>query len=440
VARAQVQRELYDLLATGEFVGGDGKVRSARNHLILLTTNTGERLLGLDGAPATGAALEELLERRFRELGPTDVDQALREKFSDAFVRRMGPKVLMRPLNTQGLREIANREIEGIRSHFTERGVDVQLEPRLMDLIVAEGFRPREGASPVKEAVERMVNATLLRAGDEGHLREGQRVLLDVDLSTRSVVVREVGGTTGPVELLRETIPLRTTEAPVAMARRGPIGFRVEHRMPGAGILPVLKAEVAGAGHFAAAYLVKEAFQAVTTGDPRRVRDAIRGMGEPGFWGSLGLFSVAARVATHGVARLPLKGFTRSLAGHALPLAAGMAAVEVVMGERSWKRVLVGTGSFLVAGAAVSLVADAVIYPMLFAAGPPGWIAAGIYGIAKMAATLYLGERLEHWAMGLFRKRPRNRHPQRPSSQESSLSRRGIRDRIDAIGEGTGQR
>jgi hypothetical protein len=190
--------------------------------------------------------------------------------------------------------------------------------------------------------------------------------------------------------------------------------------------------EVAGAGHFAAAYLVKEAFQSVTAGDPRRIKAAIRGMGEPGFWGSLGLFSVAARVGTHGVGRLPLKGVARSLTAHALPLAAGMAAVEFAMGSRSWTQVMIGTGSFLVAGAGVSLVADSVIYPLLFAAGPPGWIAAGLYSIAKAAATLYFGERLEDWIRGLLHPRGPGHRPGRPSL--AAYSRRGVKVSVDSIG------
>jgi hypothetical protein len=50
----------------------------------------------------------------------------------------------------------------------------------------------------------------------------------------------------------------------------------------------------------------------------------------------------------------------------------------------------------------VGAIADGLIYPALFAAGPPGWIAAGAYTIGKLAVSLYVGEKLEHWLRGMF--------------------------------------
>jgi hypothetical protein len=145
--------------------------------------------------------------------------------------------------------------------------------------------------------------------------------------------------------------------------------------------------EAAGAGQFAAAYVLKEAMNG---------RNALPDLAQPRFWGSVAAFSVASR-------------FVR---GSVLPLVVGMAAVNVLYGLPSVARgdsvsdhsakeggstpqelgrsVL----SYLVAGTAVSFVADGLVYPMLFAAGPPGWLAAGAYSIAKMTLTLYLAEKL----------------------------------------------
>ena len=145
------------------------------------------------------------------------------------------------------------------------------------------------------------------------------------------------------------------------------------------------KAELASTGTFVAAWLVKEAMNG---------RISVAELARPGFWGDLAVFTVAARVTES----LPLRGIAR----HALPLAAGMAAVQLMHGQASWRDVAIDTASFLAAGAAVSLIADGLIYPALFAAGPPGWVAAGVYTVAKMAVTLYAGEKLGHWLRGMF--------------------------------------
>ncbi len=144
-----------------------------------------------------------------------------------------------------------------------------------------------------------------------------------------------------------------------------------------------VKRQLAGAGQFAAAYLLKEAMNG---------RIAVGDLKEPQFWGDLAVFTGAASL----VNRLPLQGIGRA----ALPLAAGMAAVQLLHGQASLKDALIDTGSFLAAGFAVNLLADGLIYPILFAAGPPGWIAAGVYTVAKLAVTLYLGEKISGWIRG----------------------------------------
>jgi 4-alpha-glucanotransferase len=131
--------------------------------------------------------------------------------------------------------------------------------------------------------------------------------------------------------------------------------------------------EAGGLAQFGLAFLLKEAVKG---------NNALPELAKPSFWGGALVFTGASRLAGRGTV---------------LPLAAGMAAMQLLAGDFSWSRLLMSTGAFLAAGVAVNLVADGLIYPALFAAGPPGWIAAGAYTVAKLAATLYLGEKIEEW-------------------------------------------
>ena len=174
---------------------------------------------------------------------------------------------------------------------------------------------------------------------------------------------------------------------------------------------------------FVAAYLGKEALKAATEGDLERMRQAAAQLGTAEFWAGLGAFTVAARGTERAVQSLPLGGAGRAIGRAALPLAAGMAAVEIVSGRASPARVLTGTAAYLGAGLAVNAVADGLIYPVLFAAGPPGWIAAGVYTVAKLAVTLYLGEKLDAWLQGLGRPKPAPRAPARTEGILQKLQR-----------------
>ena len=183
-----------------------------------------------------------------------------------------------------------------------------------------------------------------------------------------------------------------------------------------------IRNEAKGAAAFAASYLLKEAIVALETGDPARIKQAAASLGTVEFWGGVAAFTGAAKVAEFGVTKLGAGGLVR----HALPLAAGMAAVQLMSGQFSAKDVAIDTAAFLIAGFGVGLVADGMIYPLLFAAGPPGWIAAGVYTVAKMTATLYFGEKLGHWMRGLFSATSDGR-------RETRDGREGVQQKLEAI-------
>lgn len=154
------------------------------------------------------------------------------------------------------------------------------------------------------------------------------------------------------------------------------------------------KQEAVGAARFAAAYVLKEAMM----GRFGSVRD----LKEPAFWTSLAEFTGGSKLAEFGLHKLNIGG---ALTRAAVPLAVGMGVVQVMSGHLSVKDLLISTAAYTAAGFAVSFLADGLLYPLLFAAGPPGWITAGLYTVGKLAVTLYVGEKIEGWLHGLFGKK-----------------------------------
>jgi hypothetical protein len=107
------------------------------------------------------------------------------------------------------------------------------------------------------------------------------------------------------------------------------------------------------------------------------------------------------KVSTTGAGAAAVPALGGSLLKSSLPLAAGMAALDLISGK-SVKEVALDFGAYLTAGIAVSAVADGIVYPFLFAAGPPGWLAAGIYTVVKVALSYYLGSKIVEWINQLF--------------------------------------
>ncbi|MBI2930746.1 MAG: hypothetical protein HYY16_03775 [Planctomycetes bacterium] len=147
-----------------------------------------------------------------------------------------------------------------------------------------------------------------------------------------------------------------------------------------------LTREAAGSMRFGAAFLAKEAIRSAEERDWGLILEAARGMKEPGFWGSLAVFSGASQAADAALRVRVVPGLARALTRPWVPLAAGMAAMQAMSGGFSGRDLAFSTASFAATGMGVEFVARV-------------WVPRGsmgvVFGVAKLAATLYLAEKLE---------------------------------------------
>ncbi|MBI2933181.1 MAG: CAP domain-containing protein [Planctomycetes bacterium] len=109
-------------------------------------------------------------------------------------------------------------------------------------------------------------------------------------------------------------------------------------------------------------------------------------------WSSFGIFNVAA-VMTDRILLSGTRGVPGLVLRNSLPIAAGVAAVQLARGGASPMDIAVSSGSFAAAGLAVGLIADPLIYGRLLGS-PLGW-GATAYTLAKWAAIWFLGSQIE---------------------------------------------
>ncbi|MBI2933927.1 MAG: hypothetical protein HYY16_19960 [Planctomycetes bacterium] len=149
-----------------------------------------------------------------------------------------------------------------------------------------------------------------------------------------------------------------------------------------------VRSAVAEVGVFLPAWFLKEGFKAAEAGDAGILKDAFLQMGNWRFWGGVGGFMAVSKTTEAGLMRLsflrPVKGIARAL----LPMTFGMAALEMAMGERSFKAIGIDAGAFLASGAIVNF-----FLPPLAVTGPVGWG----YNVFKLGLVLYGGEQLGSW-------------------------------------------
>jgi len=402
----------------------------ARAELAALDRAGLERLAAVNGVvPATGESDASLRERiSFRMEGTSgalrEMDRATLDRIvqannvwtspsdTDADVQRKVIERLKRMSPGETIGGIDRVELERIaRANGVEPkagDTDAQVSERLVEELRAWGSKPK------LEGLAQQIDVDRARAAFEAEYAKAkaEASTFDIKLAERFMKEAETGTLRDLAKGYGAGYGASKDEALELLKRNGIVEAAADVKeLPAAQdrarVRSVVRSEAAGAGQFVAAYLLKEAMNG---------RVAVDDLKEPRFWGDLAVFTGAA----HLTSKLPLKGLGRA----ALPLAAGMAAVQLIHGQASVKDVLIDTGAYLAAGLAVNLLADGLIYPMLFAAGPPGWIAAGVYTVAKLAITLYAGEKLSGWLRGLLGE---------PGTRNPEPGREGVKQKVDGV-------
>jgi len=182
----KAHRSIHDrclhLFDEGQFINGAKELVRCNNVVIIVTSNAGaevyrESSLGFAGSPSSAEVLREA-ERR------------LAEAFRHELLNRFDAICHFRPLGKVEIRRIAQREVgrvlerEGIRS----RGLDVEVAPEVIDLLVERGYSPLFGARFLQREIERSVTTPVAAEIVRRPLPPGSRI--EVLVSGEAVVVR----------------------------------------------------------------------------------------------------------------------------------------------------------------------------------------------------------------------------------------------------------
>ena len=144
--------QLFD---EGRFINAAGETVPCNNVLIVATSNVGadvyrEPPIGFSGTRTRSEIISE-------------VDRRIAEAFRAEFLNRFDAICHFHPLGKVEIRKIAQREVgrvlerEGIRA----RGLDVEVAPAVIDLLVERGYSPSFGARFLQREIEKTLTSAL---------------------------------------------------------------------------------------------------------------------------------------------------------------------------------------------------------------------------------------------------------------------------------------
>jgi len=206
----------------GRLTDGQGRTADFRRSIVILTSNIGSAVRTEAGVGFLGAVPP-----------PPDRETILRElarSFRPEFLNRIDKILTFRPLALETAEKIARRELAKVieRGGLARRRIAVDLDPKLLSLLLRHGYSPAFGARPLKRTVESLVLLPLARVLASGDAKPGSVLRLGVrgdGVAVEIVSPEEEGEGSGEGESadlahVRARIAALHTKAAIAEARK----------------------------------------------------------------------------------------------------------------------------------------------------------------------------------------------------------------------------
>jgi ATP-dependent Clp protease ATP-binding subunit ClpA len=150
-AHPDVINILLQVMDNGTISASNGKTASARNTIIIMTSNL-------------GAAAAEKASIGFGENRNTSAsNDAVTQFFSPEFRNRLDAIVKFNKLGIEQIKAIATKFLNELRTAAQQRNVELQWDDSLLEWLSVKGFDPAMGARPMRRAIADYIKKPLAR-------------------------------------------------------------------------------------------------------------------------------------------------------------------------------------------------------------------------------------------------------------------------------------
>nr|QIE12357.1 ATP-dependent Clp protease ATP-binding subunit-like protein [Ectocarpus siliculosus] len=196
-AHPDVFNLLLQILEDGRLTDSKGRIIDFKNTILIMTSNLGSKAIQDNDLSSQGMGFggekADTQKTKYAQLCNT-VGESLKAFFKPEFLNRIDEIIVFEQLTKTNITEIAvimvNDLIERVKK---EKDITLSLTPRMMELLVEEGFNPTYGARPLRRAlvklVEDKVSLEYLRYKNENDDEDPVDILVDVDLNKVKVSI-----------------------------------------------------------------------------------------------------------------------------------------------------------------------------------------------------------------------------------------------------------
>ena len=199
-AHPDVFNMLLQILDDGHLTDAKGRKVDFKNTLIILTSNIGSKVIEKGGS-SLGFEFDNHADASYHRIRNL-VNEELKAYFRPEFLNRVDDIIVFTQLNKDEVKQIAEIMLRDVGSRLKEKNISLEVTEAFKEKVVQEGYDPSYGARPLRRAIVRLLEDSLVEAILSGEIADGDKAIVDVDddgqvkvrkSETRALLLTNVG-------------------------------------------------------------------------------------------------------------------------------------------------------------------------------------------------------------------------------------------------------
>ena len=175
-AHPDVVQILLQVLEDGRLTDGLGRKVDFRNTILIMTSNVGANILQKDSSLGFGSGDSNT---DFENIKGKIIEEA-KKFFKPEFLNRLSETIIFHPLTQDHMKKIVDLETDKVAERLIEQDRKIEVSEEAKCFLVEHGWDEKNGARPLRRAIERYLENSLAEAILSGEINEEEPILVIV--------------------------------------------------------------------------------------------------------------------------------------------------------------------------------------------------------------------------------------------------------------------
>ena len=181
-AHPDVFNLLLQILEDGVLTDGQGNKIKFNNTIVILTSNLGSEAMSMDDDFGFSAHLKPTKKEREAEYErqKETAMRALRKVMRPELINRLDSVLVFHSLTKREVEQIFDTLIENLKKRLATKSLGIKITDKAKEWLISKGYDPKNGARPLRRAIEDNVESLISDAIIRGELKAGDIIKIDL--------------------------------------------------------------------------------------------------------------------------------------------------------------------------------------------------------------------------------------------------------------------